>query len=238
MNAASTINEAQTEQAVIYKVLLALGWGDDTMPQVNLSGKRREDMPDLLLFANASAKATALPLKDDQRYRHGLAILEAKRWPRPADRGDQSEAFDPDTPSTQMLRYLSRAETVSDMAIQWGLLTNGAVWRLYWQCARSRSEEFFEIDLAAAQVAPIHAVLDFWRALRWLVPGWPVAKISQLLKPNPHPNPLPRTGEGARKPPLNYSLSRTRERAGVRVPRTPSSRASSSCSNPAKTWSP
>ncbi|MCY7371920.1 MAG: hypothetical protein LH479_13945 [Polaromonas sp.] len=35
---------------------------------------------------------------------------------------------------------------------------------------------------AAAQVAPIHAVLDFWRALRWLVPGWPVNKVSKLSK--------------------------------------------------------
>jgi hypothetical protein len=38
---------------------------------------------------------------------------------------------------------------------------------------------------AAAQVAPIHAVLDFWRAMRWIVPGWPVdkvAKLPQLLK--------------------------------------------------------
>ena len=173
LNAASTINEAQTEQAVIQKVLWALGWGDDTMPQVNLSGKRREDVPDLLLFADAAAKATALPLKDDQHYRHGLAILEAKRWLRPLDRGDQSEAFDPDAPSTQMLRYLSRAETVSDKAIQWGMLTNGAVWRLYWQGARSRSEEFFEIDLAAAlgvpgvqpeldAVAPDHALRLFY----------------------------------------------------------------------------
>ncbi len=35
---------------------------------------------------------------------------------------------------------------------------------------------------AAANVAPMHAVLDFWRALRWLVPGWPVEKISQLTR--------------------------------------------------------
>ena len=33
---------------------------------------------------------------------------------------------------------------------------------------------------AAAQVAPIHAVLDFWRAMRWIVPGWPVDKLSRL----------------------------------------------------------
>ncbi len=173
LNVDSTLNEAQTEQDVIHKVLQALGWGDDTMPQVNLSGKRREDVPDLLLFANPAAKAKALPLKDDQRYPHGLAILEAKRWLRPLDRGDRAEAFDPDAPSTQMLRYLSRAETVSEKAIQWGLLTNGAVWRLYWQGARSRSEEFFELDLAAAlgvpgvqreldDVEPSHALCLFY----------------------------------------------------------------------------
>lgn len=59
LDGASTLNEAQTEQMVINKVLVALGWGDDTLPQVNLSGKRREDVPDVLLFANAAAKASA-----------------------------------------------------------------------------------------------------------------------------------------------------------------------------------
>lgn len=154
LDAHATLNEAQTEAVVIQKVLLALGWGDDTLPQVNLSGKRREDVPDMLLFASAQAKATALPLKDDQRYRHGLAILEAKRWLRPLDRGDAADAHDPDAPSSQMLRYLSRADVVSDRAVKWGLLTNGAIWRLYWQDARSRAEEFFELDLAAALALP------------------------------------------------------------------------------------
>ncbi|MBV5298585.1 MAG: Eco57I restriction-modification methylase domain-containing protein, partial [Rhodoferax sp.] len=151
LSAVSTINEAQTEALVINKVLVALGWGDDTLPQVNLSGKRRQDVPDCLLFANSAQKARALAeTKDQRRYRHGLVILEAKRWLRPLDRGDASEAFDPDAPSSQMLRYLSRAELASERAIKWGILTNGNVWRLYWQDARSRSEEFFEVDVAEA----------------------------------------------------------------------------------------
>ncbi|MGB4118473.1 MAG: hypothetical protein WBK51_18175 [Polaromonas sp.] len=173
LDAASTINEPQTEQQVICKVLAALGWGDDTMPQVNMSGKRREDVPDMLLFASAAAKSISLPLKDDQRLRHGLAILEAKRWLRPLDRGDTTEPNDPDAPSSQMLRYLSRADVVSDRAIKWGMLTNGAVWRLYWQDAPSRAEEFFEIDLAGAlglkgiqhdldEIEPAHALRLFY----------------------------------------------------------------------------
>jgi len=151
----ATINEAQTESLVINKVLVLLGWGDDILPQVNLSGKRREDVPDVLLFANSGQKAAALAeTKDERRYRHGLAILEAKRWLRPLDRGDSSEVTDPDAPSSQMLRYLSRADVVSDRAVKWGILSNGNVWRLYWQDARSRAEEFFEIDLAAALNLP------------------------------------------------------------------------------------
>ena len=151
IEADSSLNEAQTESQLIHPVLDALGWAGDTLPQVNLSAKGREDVPDLLLFANTTIKQEALALAQDaQRYRLGLTILEAKRWLRPLDRGDIAEATDPDAPSSQILRYLSRAEVVSDRAIQWGILTNGAVWRLYWQSARSRSEEFFEINLAAA----------------------------------------------------------------------------------------
>lgn len=151
----SAINEAQTEALVINKVLAELGWGDDILPQVNLSGKRREDVPDVLLFAGGAEKKAALAeARDERRYRHGLAILEAKRWRRPLDRGDASEALDPDAPSSQMLRYLSRADVVSDRAVKWGILTNGAVWRLYWQDARSRAEEFFEVDLLAVLGAP------------------------------------------------------------------------------------
>ena len=136
-------------------MLVELGWAGDYLPQVNLSGKRREDVPDVLLFPNAKATQAALDeSRDDRRYRHGVAILEAKRWMRPLDRGDAAEATDPGAPSSQMLRYLSRADVVSDRAVKWGLLTNGALWRLYYQDARSRAEEFLEIDLALVLGVP------------------------------------------------------------------------------------
>ncbi|CAN5391569.1 hypothetical protein BH10PSE16_BH10PSE16_14800 [soil metagenome] len=175
LDGACTINEAQTEQLVINKVLAELDWSDDTLPQVNADPKGREAVPDcLLLFASSQDKAAALAeSRDDRRYRHGLAILEAKRWLRPLDRGDGKDVFDPDAPSSKMLRYLSRVDVASDRAVKWGMLTNGAVWRLYWQDARSRAEEFFEIDLAAAlglpgvqhdidDIVPAHALRLFY----------------------------------------------------------------------------
>lgn len=145
----SRLNEATTEDEIIVKVLAALGW-PDVLPQQAASGARREDVPDLLLFADAAAKSAALREKrEDRRYRHGLAVLESKRWLRVLDQGDSTDRLDPGTPSNQMLRYLSAVEVASDRAIRWGFLTNGARWRLYFQGARSRSEEFLELDLAA-----------------------------------------------------------------------------------------
>lgn len=68
-------------------------------------------------------------------------------------------------PSTQILRYLSRAEALSDRRIQFGMLTNGRIWRLYYQGAKSRSEEFFELDLPSLlplPLAPASAEQDHW----------------------------------------------------------------------------
>ena len=145
LSANSTLNEAATESEIIWKVLEALDWHG--LPQQTASAKGRYDVPDGLLFPDASAKTAALvETQPELRYRHGLVILESKRWQRALDRATDT----PGTPSTQMLRYLSRAEIISERRIQWGILTNGRYWRLYWQGARSRSEDFLEIDLAAA----------------------------------------------------------------------------------------
>lgn len=47
-----------------------------------------------------------------------------------------------------MLRYLRRVEDLAPGGLRWGILTNGTVWRLYWQGAVSVAEDFFEINLA------------------------------------------------------------------------------------------
>lgn len=151
ITANTVMNEANTESEVIDKVLSTLGWHELSLKQVTATKKRRDDVPDYLLFANADKKGKAqAESKEDKRYLHGISIVEAKKWLRPLDRGDETNQLDPSTPSNQILRYLSSVEIASNRAISFGILTNGALWRLYWQGARSRSEEFLEIDLAAA----------------------------------------------------------------------------------------
>ena len=147
-------NEAVTEHDLIWPVLEALGW-TEYLPQQTTSGRGRLDVPDLLLFADEDAKRTAqAERREPDRFRHGIAVVESKRWERDLDRAEARSELGGGAPSTQMLRYLTRADVASDGRIQWGILTNGRLWRLYYQGARSRAEEFLELDLAALLAVP------------------------------------------------------------------------------------
>ena len=145
-----TPNESETEDDLIWPILSHLGW-TASLRQQKLS---RADVPDGLLFTDAAAKTRAVGLAEGPaRYAIGAALVESKRWRRPLDRasGRSGEAL---APSTQMLRYLRRADDLTDGGLRWGMLTNGAQWRLYYQGARSVAEQFFEIDLPAALGLP------------------------------------------------------------------------------------
>ena len=112
-------------------------------------------MPDGLLFGDGAAKVRANAFPEEwQRYEFGLALVESKRWRRPLDRrsGRRGEET---APSTQMLRYLRRVEDLTTGKLRWGMLTNGGRWRLYYQGARSVSEQFFEIDLTTVRPSPV-----------------------------------------------------------------------------------
>ena len=84
----SALNEAQTEDALIAPVLDLLGWEGAWISQVNLSLSGREDVPDFLLFADPAARERAYQVPDSARARHGIALMEAKRWLRALDRSE------------------------------------------------------------------------------------------------------------------------------------------------------
>lgn len=143
-----TPNETRTEDDLIWPILRCLGW-TQSMRQQNLTVKGRDDVPDGLLFADTTAKAQAdRHIEEYKRYQFGLAVVESKRWKRPLDRRS-SKRGEELAPSTQMLRYLRRVDDLTTGKLRWGILTNGGRWRLYYSGARSVSEQFFEIDLAA-----------------------------------------------------------------------------------------
>ena len=148
-------NETQTEDDLIWPILGALGW-TAWLRQQNLSPRGRDDVPDGILFESDETKNRANGHSEEwKRYELGRAVVESKRWGRPLDRrsGRRGEET---APSTQMLRYLRRIDDVTEGKLRWGILTNGERWRLYFSGARSVSEQFFELDIAAILDLPGH----------------------------------------------------------------------------------
>ncbi len=140
--------EATTEKDLIEPVLQALGW-NHFLTQQTTSKKGRADIPDYLLFEHEDAKQRANQESNQhQRYRHGLAVLEAKAWNVLLDRKGKNTTER--VPSNQIIRYLTSVDVQSDGRVQWGLLTNGRLWRIYYNRAKSKSEEYLEIDLPLA----------------------------------------------------------------------------------------
>ena len=142
----SSPNERQTEEDLIWPVLRLFGWTESLHHQ-NLSVSGRRDVPHGLLFADQDARQRANDCPAEwKRYGFGLVLVEARRWDSSLD-SPPGSAGAGSAPSTQMLRYLRRADDLTSGRLRWGILTNGNRWRLYYQGAQSVAEQFFEIDL-------------------------------------------------------------------------------------------
>ena len=136
-------NEAVTEQELIRPVLNLLGW-TDYLPQ-----QGSEDIPDHLLFTAAAAKQRAVGRASvEDRYQDATVVEESKRFELALDTRDKETGGQARSPHSQILRYLATADINSNGAIRWGILTNGAGWRLYDYRARPRATGYYEADLA------------------------------------------------------------------------------------------
>lgn len=162
-------SEAETEEDFIFPVLDTLGWLH--LPQQE-PGKGRRDVADALLFCDEDAKERARKLPPHARFAHGVVVAENEARDTILDRAvGKGEA-----PSSQIIRYLKRAETESSGSCRWGLLTNGRFWRLYDSRARARAEGFVEFELPALvgalrPPAPTGAPDDHWLRVFMLLFG-------------------------------------------------------------------
>ena len=144
----ATLNEAQTQHRIIEPILAELGWTGALDVQTNLERRGRANVPDYSFFPTPEAFATSQTADGfDGRIRHAVAIGDAKAWSIGLDQSGGG-AGTGETPASQLIRYLNRAETVSSRAVRWGILTNGRHWRLYFSGARSLLDGFFGVDLA------------------------------------------------------------------------------------------
>jgi hypothetical protein len=134
-----TDNEAQLEMDFIRPVLKTLGHIFGVQATVQQSARR----PDYAFFEKEEDKTKAFKNKDsDDFYRTAIAVGDAKAWDKDLDKKvGGKDIFENQNPSYQIDFYLR--ETHPD----WGILTNGRKWRLYFEEVSHRLDTYYEVDL-------------------------------------------------------------------------------------------
>ena len=136
-------DEAITIERVIGPILDALGW-TARLPNRGLTSR---DEVDLTLFSDPEMMEQLLSQTEREQVLGATGIVECKRWGRDFD-ASGSGSRPGETGAQQTQRYLLIGSADSGESLRWGILTNGARWRLYSARTRPR-ERTWEIDLAA-----------------------------------------------------------------------------------------
>ena len=137
-------NEHQFEDDFISEVLEILGWSFIRQEEKIIQGKLEK--PDFLLFTNQDSKNTYLQIPKEQRTannEHFSVIAESKAYKVEIDNKKIK-----DNPHFQILRYLSKLKK------DYGILTNGRIWRFYDNSKLSATKIFYEIDLETILAMP------------------------------------------------------------------------------------
>jgi hypothetical protein len=145
-----TENEAQTEEGLVRPVLKALGHTYEVQAALETpAGAKRPDyifyQTQAALLANKGKKLSDVLLQG-----RAVAVGDAKYWNRPLDISLKTATGDPfnnKNPSYQMAFYMQHS------GLEWGILTNGRLWRLYHQDTAHKLDRFYEVDLAALLAA-------------------------------------------------------------------------------------
>ena len=146
INLNDDLTEEEVKKFIINPVLVALDW--HSLPE-QPTDKRTTRAVDYGLFASKEAYDNAKKIKNKDRIKrlnHAATLLEAKKLQANLGREDSASS---DSPESQLYGYLDSASR-TNKEIDWGILTNGRFWRLYWRSSETASDDYLEIDLFAA----------------------------------------------------------------------------------------
>ena len=139
--------EAELENKFIQPVLTALGYAYHVQPRAQRG--LRKKVPDYALFKDEESYRAARKVKDtpEQFFSQSLTILEAKYWGRRLNDTDKKDVLDSRDPTAQTVKYLDSVNYHTSGKINWAILANGKLWRVFYFRASSRSGNYFEVDL-------------------------------------------------------------------------------------------
>jgi hypothetical protein len=139
----STLSESALEDAWVRPILGTMSHTYHV--GASLPSPEGSRTPDYALFPDKDAYSAAIPhLGTAEFFGTALAVADAKRWDRSLDRrltDGAGDAFSNANPSYQIDYYLRITGR------NWGLLTNGRLWRLYSRESSFRLDSYYEVDL-------------------------------------------------------------------------------------------
>lgn len=129
------LNESQLEERFFRRVFKAM------LPDFEVqAGTESQDFPDYAFFEDADARDAAHLNKGSRSfYQNAFAIGEVKRWDANLDRLGKGKHDKNMNPSFQIWLYLHETEP------EWGILSNGRLWRIYHQ--DKPMDSYYEVDL-------------------------------------------------------------------------------------------
>lgn len=136
-------NEDQLRDHWFTPILSSLGHAferEASVPGLDAYAKR----PDYVFFASQTARRRAVSLQNQEEYAtEALAVGEVKRWETPLGkkRKGGGPTFEDRNPSWQIDYY------VRTTGLDWGILSNGRLWRLVHRDSSHRLQIYYEVDL-------------------------------------------------------------------------------------------
>ncbi|MBE9501031.1 MAG: hypothetical protein KAX23_00845 [Dehalococcoidia bacterium] len=153
------LNEAQTELEFVQPVLDLLGYANSYIVQAPTKVGRRTNRPDYALFPDEATKDKAYTKIKNNDYTQCIGIADAKYWERELDLAKSSgrDTFTNQNPSFQIAGYLTGTRQ------NWGILTNGRLWRLYSTKSHLPLGNYYQVDLVQLlEEAPVGFLKYFY----------------------------------------------------------------------------
>jgi hypothetical protein len=137
------LNALETQYYWVSPVLRAMGY---TFSVAELSPDS-DVRPDFTLFYNADDFRQAVPRRGEREFfAQSLAVLRCYPWDQELD--DIQLPDGPGDPGYEVDRM------IRSTGVNWGILTNGRVWRLYHRESSGLMSTYYEVDLLTALQSP------------------------------------------------------------------------------------
>ena len=157
------LNEAQTEMEFVQPVLDILGYANSYIVQAPTKVGQHINRPDYAFFPDVKTKNKAYQKLDQNDYSLCIGIADAKYWERELDfaKSSDRDTFTNQNPSFQIAQYLTGTKQ------NWGILTNGRLWRLYSSKSHLPLGNYYQVDLVRLlEEAPVEVLKYFYVLFR------------------------------------------------------------------------